>query len=249
MRNIKLVLQYEGTRYFGFCKQPKLPTVQGELERALKGLFLHEVKLTFASRTDAGVHALGQVVNFKISNTKIPIEDLANAINFRLPKDIRVLKAEEVGGDFNARYSSKSKEYEYQIFQGDQIPFYLSGFAYWERRKLDVGKMREIRDIFLGRHDFSSFSCNDKRKRQTIKEIFEISMLKKKVDFGNVLKVKFLGNGFLYKMVRCITAALVNGGLGKTDGRKALKILSSKGKVKFPYILPAHGLRLVKVDY
>lgn len=246
MRNIKLVLMYEGTRYFGFASQREVPTIVGELKRSLKELFGSEMAVIGASRTDRGVHALGQVVNFKC-DLKIEAGEFLGALNYSLPKDIRILKSEDADDGFHARFSARSKEYCYSVFVGREIPFNLKNYALHVRQEVDLSDMRKAADGLVGEHDFSSFSqgvCNNPTRR-----IDSIAIDERPHIFGKLLEFSFRGNGFLYKMIRSMVGTLIEVGLKKRDPDKMREILEACDRRRAGKTAPAQGLCLVRVKY
>ena len=246
MKNVRLVLMYEGTRYFGFAEQADVPTVSGEIKRSLKSLLQEEVSIIGASRTDRGVHALGQVVNF-MTGSKIRTESFSGALNFYLPGDIRVLKAEEVPDDFHSRFMARGKEYCYSIFMGGQIPFNLRRFAYHSHRDLEIERMRDAAARLVGEHDFSSFA--QEIIGRPIRRISSIEITEKPAIMGRFLEFRFIGNGFLYKMIRAIMGTLIETGLNKRTPDEVEEILKARDRKRAGVTAPAHGLCLVGVNY
>ncbi|MBU0574118.1 MAG: tRNA pseudouridine(38-40) synthase TruA, partial [Candidatus Margulisbacteria bacterium] len=226
-KNFRLVVQYDGTEYYGFSRQPEVRTIQGELERSLKELTGEEVVVYGSGRTDAGVHALGQVVNFR-STTRIPAEKMPEALNAFLPKDIQALKAMEVEDGFHARKSAKQKRYVYTVFNGARVPYNLVRFVYHEKRPLSLAEMKETMASLVGEHDFWSFTARISKEENTVRKIFEAEIKERKFKgFGRTFEFAFVGSGFLYRMVRRLSAAVVGAGLGRmpvSDARKALKV-------------------------
>jgi tRNA pseudouridine38-40 synthase len=253
LRNIKLTLQYNGSDFYGLELQPGKTTVRGELEKALRKLFKRQIKIISASRTDSGVHALAQVISFKLES-RIPILKIAPALNSCLTKTLRVLKAEEVGDDFHARYDAKSKEYEYLICNGEVLPPFLQNLAWHVKPKLDLAAMRRAGKILKGRHDFSSFCAAHSDDRNFTRTLYLISIRKRKIRLWNdqdfpVISLRFKGNGFLYKMVRNLVGTLVEVGMGKHSTLKVRKILKGKNRRLAGKTAPAQGLCLIKVNY
>ncbi|MFH1361070.1 MAG: tRNA pseudouridine(38-40) synthase TruA [bacterium] len=244
MRNIKLIVQYDGSGFSGFEIQPRQRTVRFELEKALFKLFKQRAKLISSSRTDSGVHALHSVVNFKIDSS-IPTKSLAAALNGLLSEDIRVIKAEAKGQrqkakGFHARYDAKSKEYEYLIFNGQILPPHLRKIVWHVKPKLDLAKMKKAAKFLVGRHDFKEFCAAKSGKTNFVRTIYKISIRKKKIkiwDRGDVPVVSCVvnGDGFLYKMVRNIVGRLVEVGLGKQKPARRCA--------------PGQGLCLLSVEY
>jgi len=205
------------------------------------------------SRTDAGVHALCQLVNFRIKNS-IPTSRIAAALNSCLPEEIRIIKAEAKAKGFHARYSPKTKEYEYLIYNGKILPPFFRKFVWHVKLKLDLAAMRKAAKILRGKHDFSSFCASgsdDKNFVRTIKKL-EIRNSKLEIWAGSkvpVVSIRVIGNGFLYKMVRNMVGTLVEVGLGKLNSADVKNILHRKDRRSAGRTAPAHGLCLVQVNY
>jgi tRNA pseudouridine38-40 synthase len=245
LRNVKLTVEYLGTNYYGWQVLPDKPTVAGEITKALKTILREEVKLVGASRTDAGVHARGQVANFK-TEREIPLERLKRGLNGLLPPDIKVVEVEEVPLDFDARRSARGKEYLYRIFNRE-VP---SPFEY--RRSwffpfpLDIAAMREASYFLIGVHDFTSFSKRDRsREVNPVREVNEIRIEKS----GNVVEIRVWGRSFLRHMVRVMAATLVKVGEGKLKPKEVKEILEMRNREGAPFLAPPDGLYLEKVFY
>ena len=244
MRNIKLTIEYDGKDFNGWQKQPNKLNIQGSIEQAIYQITGEEVDLQASGRTDAGVHALGQVANFK-TNCSIPIEKFAIAINTKLKRSIRILKAEEVDERFHSRLSCKRKTYRYIINNSGQgtaiyrnletnIPFYL-----------DESKMDEAAQYFVGEHDFKAFKASGTSSKSSVRTIYEAKV------YRNLDRVciELTGNGFLYNMVRIIAGTLVEVGMGKLEPTDIPKIIESKNRENAGKTLQPQGLYLVKVEY
>lgn len=237
--NIKLIIQYNGTGFSGYEIQPNKRTVRGELEKALHKLFKEKIKLISASRTDSGVHAFCNVVNFKIEKTSIPISRIAKALNSLLPKDIRVETCHGMSVQFNARYDAKNKNYEYLIYNGEILPPALLNLAWHVKPKLNLAKMKKKAKSLVGTHDFSDYCAAGGDDTNFVRTLYSVSVKKKFVKIWDgckleVVSCKFTGSGFLYKMVRLMVGSLVEAGLGKKSQRCCA---------------PAQGLCLAKIDY
>jgi len=241
-----LVLMYEGAGYFGFADQRDVPTVEGCLKRSLKKLLNEDVPIIGASRTDRGVHALGQVISFK-AGPKIEIGDFPGALNFLLPADIRVLSSEEVLDDFHARFSARGKEYCYSVFVGREIPFNLRNYAHHARRELDLPAMEKAAMHLIGEHDFSSFA--QEIAGSPIRRIDAIDIIENAHKMGKFLEFRFRGNGFLYKMIRTIMGTLIEVGLNKKSPDKINEILKACDRKCAGVTAPPHGLCLIGVNY
>ena len=245
MRNVKLTLEYLGTNYYGWQFIPGKPTVQGKLKEALETVLRHPVKLTGASRTDAGVHALGQVANFK-TEREIDLSRLQRALNGLLPPDIKVFEIEEVPLEFDARRSARGKRYRYRIFNRtvpSPFEYRRSWFIPFE---LDVNGMREASRFLIGVHDFSSFYKKDRKKEiNTVREVNDILIERN----GHSIDFVFYGRSFLRHMVRVMVATLVEVGKGELPPSALKEILEAKDRSAAPYLAPPDGLYLEKVYY
>jgi len=248
VRNLKLTLQYDGTDFSGFAAQPKKRTVRQELEKTLLKLFKKPVKFYAASRTDAGVHALGQVINFK-SKIKIPKSKLPYVLNNLLPEDIRIIKAEIVPPKFSARFSAKSKEYEYLIFNGRDLPVHLRKLVWQVKFPLKLSAMRRAAKALIGRHDFSSFCAAGAREGSKVRTIYKIAIRKMNRYGIGMISLQIIGNGFLYRMVRNMVGTLVEVGAGRIEPDKVAEILKAKDRRKAGRCAPPQGLCLIRVNY
>ncbi len=245
MRNIKLILQYDGTNYSGWQIQPNVTTVQGVLKKAVETLVNHEVKLYGASRTDAGVHALGQVASFKTSKSH-SLSVIKKGLNAILPDDIRVLNVEEADSSFHPRFDAKGKTYRYRFFLGEVVPPFERLYCYQIRGKVDVEKMIEAAHYFVGEKDFSSFRDSMCTARNPVKKI--------KVSKFNLLNNGFLeyiitGDSFLHHMVRNIAGTLLWIGKGKILLESLPEIFEKRDRTLAGPTLDAKGLFLEKVFY
>lgn len=244
-RNICLTVAYDGTNYHGFQRQtPPVVAVQNVLEKKLREVFGDDIELAAAGRTDTGVHAWGQVVNF-FTDGAIPTERIVRAVNSILPSDIVVREAREEARDFSARHSAKHKTYIYRILQGEVPNPFLTRYAWHERRKLDTAKMGEAIKLLLGEHDFSSFRATGGAPMSPVRTIDEASVSKK----GDMIKITLGANGFLYHMVRNIVGTLADVGLGRKSVNDFAEILASKDRHRAGATAPAHGLIFYKVEY
>ncbi|MBI5699108.1 tRNA pseudouridine(38-40) synthase TruA [Candidatus Saganbacteria bacterium] len=246
--NLKLTLQYDGTDFSGFAAQPGKRTIRSELEKALLKLFKKPVKFFAASRTDAGVHALGQVISFN-SKLKIQKAKLRYVLNNLLPEDIRVVKTEEAGGKFNARFSAKSKKYEYLIFNGGDIPVLLRKLAWQVKLPLKLSAMRRAAKYLIGKHDFTSFCAAGAREGSKVRTIYRIVLRKVKRYGITLLAIEIEGNGFLYRMVRNIVGTLLEVGTGRFEPDRVKEVLKVKDRRKAGRCAPSRGLYLMKVDH
>ena len=244
MRNIKLIIEYDGKGFNGWQKQPDRLNIQGEIEKAIEEIIGKKVDLTASGRTDAGVHSLGQTANFK-TDSKIPTEKFAKAINSRLKKSIVIKSAEEVDEKFHSRYSVKSKTYRYIINNSENGTAIYRGLEYHVPMKLDYEKMNEAIKYFIGEHDFKAFKASGTSSKSSVRKILDGSVRKE----GERVIIEVTGTGFLYNMVRIISGTLLDVGLGKIKPEDIPSIIESKDRTKAGKTLPAHGLYLLQVNY
>lgn len=244
MRNIKLTVAYDGTAYHGFQRQTNAISIQQILEDRLAKIVGHEFRIHMAGRTDAGVHAYGQVVNFKTSGT-IPVERIAIASRSLLPFDIVILNAEEVPDSFHAQYSAKSKIYVYKIYQNTVPNPFWRNLVWTIPHNLNVAAMNEAAQTIVGTHDFSAFRASGGAPISPIRTIMAVECQLQ----DKILELSFWGNGFLYHMVRNLTGTLVNVGLGKTSLEGFKAILDGRDRKKAGATAPAYGLYLKEVRY
>lgn len=244
MKRIKLTVAYDGTAYAGWQLQPKQPTIEYKLNQALTALLKEEIAVIGASRTDSGVHALGNVAVFD-TNSAIPAQKICMALNQRLPDDIRVQTSIEVPLDFHPRRVESRKTYEYKIFnQRIALPtqrLYANHIYY----KLDIDKMQEAAAYLVGEHDFKSFCSVKTQVLDTVRTINQLEVTK----VGDMIIIRVNGSGFLYNMVRIIVGTLINIGRGAYPPEKMLSILNGRNRsLAGPTALPV-GLTLIEIEY
>lgn len=244
MRNIKLVIEYDGSGFNGWQKQPNKLNIQGEIEAVLENITKEKVELIASGRTDAGVHALGQVANFK-TNSKIPIEKIPIAINSQVKNSIRIKNAEEVDERFHSRYNCKKKTYRYIIDNSKYGSSIYRNLTYHIPTKLNVEKMKKAIKYFEGQHDFKAFRSSGTSSKSSVRTIYNAEIKQKE----QYIVIELTGNGFLYNMVRIISGTLVDVGLGKTKPEDIPNIIEEKDRQKAGKTLPPQGLFLVKVEY
>lgn len=244
MRNIKLLIEYDGTNYFGWQIQKVGSTVQGTIEKAIMKATGEVVELIGSSRTDSGVHARGYVANFK-TNSTIPGNKFRDAINTRLPDDIVVLLSEEVSNEFHSRYDSKGKTYTYSILNSE-IPIAIGkNYVYHVRGKFDIEKMQETCQFFIGTHDFKSFKSDGSSVKTTVRTISDLH-----IEVGNNnIKFFITGDGFLYNMVRIIVGTLLQVGRGTKTPMDIKRIIDFPDRRGAGMCVPALGLVLEEVFY
>ncbi|MBI3316377.1 MAG: tRNA pseudouridine(38-40) synthase TruA [Candidatus Omnitrophica bacterium] len=245
MRNIKLTLEYDGAEFFGFQKQPHHVTIQEALEKALSKVLNQKTKIAAASgRTDTGVHALEQVVNFKTKSLR-KIGEIQKGLNAYLPKQVAVRKVEDVPFDFHSRYSAKSKTYEYLIWN-DPIRSPLKASRAWHvREPLNLTQMKKAARFLTGRHNFKAFTASGGSAKEMTRTLKQIQIKKQ----GNSILFIFEADGFLYHMVRNMVGTLVQVGRGKLMLSEMYKILHSQDRKKAGVTAPAEGLTLIFVTY
>ena len=244
MKNIKLVIEYDGKEFNGWQKQPNKLNIQGEIEKAIFEITGEEVNLIASGRTDAGVHAFGQVANFN-TETKLPIEKIAKAINSKLKKSIVIKSAEEVDEQFHSRYSVHSKTYRYIINNSENGTAIYRDLEYHYPFKLDAEKMNEAIKYFEGEHDFKGFKASGTSSKSSVRTIYEGTVWRD----GDRINIEITGNGFLYNMVRIIAGTLLEVGEGKITPEEIPNIINSQDRKKAGRTLPAKGLYLMKVEY
>ena len=244
MRNIKLTVAYEGTAYNGFQRQKNGIGIQQILEGKLAPLFGHELKMNGAGRTDTGVHAYGQVVNFKTEGT-IPIDRIAIGSRCLLPHDIVITEAVEVDDNFHARFDATSKIYVYKIYPHVLPDPFLRNYAWHIWRNLDTPAIQEAAHIIVGTHDFSAFCAAGGKTLSPVRTIMAVEC-----QFaGDMFELSFWGTGFLYHMVRNLTGTLVEVGLGSRRIKDFKAILEGHDRKKAGITAPAHGLYFKEVRY
>lgn len=244
MKRIKLTIAYDGTNYCGWQIQPNGITIEEVINKTLSKLTGESIQVIGASRTDSGVHAMGNVAVFD-TETTIPAEKIAMALNQRLPEDIVVVKSEEVSLDFHPRYCDCSKTYEYHIIN-TRIPIPTERLThYFVSYSLDFDQMRKAASYLVGEHDFASF-CNIKTDvESTVRTITALDILNE----GDRVAIRITGNGFLYNMVRIIVGTLIRVGRGFYEPEKVKEILEAKDRKAAGVTAPAHGLMLMEIKY
>lgn len=243
-RNIKLTIAYDGTNYHGWQKQSYLTTVGGTIEAGLKKMLNEDIKITCASRTDAGTHAYAQVINF-FSNTTIPLESFPKALNTYLPKDIVAYQACFMPQDFNARFSAKYRRYHYLISNTPYPNVFLRNYTYWYLCDLNLESMEQASKFFIGKHNFTYFASRMKGINNPIRDIISLNLSK---NTDNIIKIEIIANAFLPTMIRSIVGGLIEVGRGNFSLQDIQDILFGKRSRACP-IVPAYGLYLIEVKY
>ncbi len=244
-RTVKLNLSYDGSGFYGWQVQPKLRTVQGEVNSALKQITGEDINVMGAGRTDAGVHALDQYASFKTSNTKIADENFLKALNSLLPCDVRVLNVETVSPSFHARNTAVKKIYAYHIFNGKVLSPFKRNYCYQYHFKLNADKMARALKMIEGKHDFSAFRSSHCCANNPVKTIFSTSA---EVD-GDFIVLKVCADGFLQHMMRTITGTVIMAGEGRIVPDDLSTILNSGKRENAGPTAPGKGLFLEKVVY
>lgn len=245
MRNIKFVIEYDGTRYNGWQSQKNGKGIQELITNAIRQVTGEEIKLNGSGRTDAGVHAYGQTANF-LTESKIPIDKFPLAVNSFLPKDIVILSACEMPKDFHARYSVHGKKYMY-IINNSKIRSALNFYReYQVPEQLDYKAMKKAAEFFEGTHDFRAFMASGSKIKDTVRTIKKVQLKKREDDR---IIFNFTGEGFLYNMVRIMVGTLLDVGTGKIKPEEVKDIILSKERVRAGKTVPAQGLYLMEVYY
>ncbi|HVU86870.1 MAG TPA: tRNA pseudouridine(38-40) synthase TruA [Pirellulales bacterium] len=248
MRTFKLTLAYDGTAYAGWQLQPGKPTIQAALETALHKVTGETIRAAASGRTDAGVHALGQVVSFH-SSTALSCETLCNALNAELPRDIAALAVRPAADGFHARRDCIRKRYRYLIHDGPVADVFRRRVAWQYRQPLDAGRMSRAAQAFVGTHDFRSFESRWPQRSSSVRTIYEATVERGRGERTHLLACEFSGNGFLYNMVRAMVGTLVEVGRGVRPEGWPAEVIAAGARSAAGMTAPAHGLFLVRVDY
>lgn len=246
MRNIKLLIEYDGTNYCGWQTQDNGPSIQEEIEKAIGRATGEAISINGSGRTDAGVHARGQVANFLTEST-IPGNKFSYALNNLLPRDIVIKDSEEMPLDFHARFNAKGKKYSYHMINS-RFPSALErNYAYHINycERLDIDRIERAAKAFLGTHDFTGFMAAGSKVTDAVRTIYEVSVSAK----DERLCLTYKGNGFLYNMVRIITGTLLYAGIGRLDPDELPGIILSRDRTKAGITVPPCGLYLEEVYY
>jgi tRNA pseudouridine38-40 synthase len=254
--SFKIIIAYDGGRFVGWQRQANGPSVQGLIEEALCQLDEGDVAVAGAGRTDAGVHALGQVASFTLRRV-ITADVLRRALNSRLPDEVRITAAEEVPGSFHARFIASRKTYRYRIWNADLLNPFERNYTWHVRGTLAIDAMQAAARSIEGRHDFAAFQAADGTQRTTQREIFVSRLFFRDHDSGDelgsstgrLITYEITGSGFLRHMVRAIAGSLVEVGFGRHSDVWLSEVLASRDRTQAGPTAPAHGLFLVRVDY
>lgn len=242
MKRIKLVVAYDGTAYHGWQAQPNGITIEGVLNAALTDLLKEPIVVIGASRTDAGVHSLGNWAVFD-TKTRIPPEKISFAVNQRLPSDIVVQDSCEVPSDFHPRHVNSRKTYEYKILNRP-FPLPLKRYdTYFFHRPLDVDRMQQAAGFLVGEHDFKSFCSVHAQAETTVRKIYELKVSKQE----DTVRIRVTGNGFLYNMVRILAGTLIQVGIGEKQPQEMPEILKARRRDAAGPTAPAQGLTMIGI--
>lgn len=244
MKRIMIVVAYEGTKYCGWQSQPNQITVEEVINRELSALLGEPIQVIGASRTDSGVHAMGNVAVFD-TNTRIPAEKICYALNRSLPEDIVVQSSREVPADFHPRHCDSYKTYEYKIWNADFIQPFNRKYTHFVYRNLDIEAMQTAAKDFLGTHCFTSFCSTHTQVQDHVRTIYSLEVLKD----GHLVTIRIRGNGFLYNMVRIIAGTLIKIGIHEMPATCVPSIIEAENREAAGPTAPAQGLMLVGIEY
>ena len=246
MKNIKIVYQYDGSKFEGFQRQNKGKTVQGEIENIISKNFSEKINMISSGRTDKGVHALGQVSNFFIRKD-IPVEAIKNQINKNLYGEVKILEIEEVEENFNSRFDAKKRTYLYIMKKKDEITPFEASYVAGIKNRVDGKMLEKIMKVYIGKHDFSSFMKKDKALRNTIREIYDVKCVSDK-NTGEI-KIEISGSSFLKTMVRIMIGSALAVYFKEKEEDYIIKKLETPDADGGKILAPAEGLYLYRVDY
>ncbi|MFE8701344.1 tRNA pseudouridine(38-40) synthase TruA [Cytobacillus sp. FJAT-54145] len=245
MNNYKMVIQYDGGRYRGWQRLGNDDnTIQGKIENVLSEMVRRKIEIFGSSRTDAGVHALYQVANFKMSED-LAESDIREYLYRYLPRDISVIEVEKVHDRFHARYNAKEKTYLYKIWNKEYTNPFMRKYSMHVDKKLDISKMKKAAQFFIGEHDFTSYSNAKSKKKSMVRKVNSIDI----EEVEGFIEIKINGNGFLYNMVRKIVGTLIEVGLGEKEAESIPGIIESKERVQTGGMAEAGGLYLVDIEF
>ncbi len=249
--NFRLLIQYDGTDFHGWQVQENDRTIQGELERVIGMLADTEVAVVGSGRTDAGVHAEGQVANVRLSGSKFTPDKLRHAINGNMWRDIRILKSEKAPDDFHARFSAKRKTYIYRVMNAPVMSPFWRRYAHHESRPLDVPQMNEVARLFLGEHDWTAFSSAKADGDSRVRNVIDFTVESRWDDRaqGSMVEFRITAGGFLRYMVRSIVGTMLEVGRGEKDSDTIQTAIVTGNRDLAGNTAPAQGLTLLKVEY
>ena len=243
--NYRLDIEYDGSRYEGWQRQKRTEnTIQGKIEEVLSRMIGEEIEIDGAGRTDAGVHARGQVAHVHMDTEKT-CQEICSYLNHYLPEDIEIRNVTQVDERFHSRLLAKEKTYQYRIGIGEHKNVFERKYLYPLHEELCGDRMREAAEKLEGTHDFKSFCTNKKMKKSTVRTIYEIKI----EEYPGEITITFTGNGFLYNMVRILTGTLIEVGRGERDPKEMEAILLAKDRTRAGFTAPARGLTLLNIKY
>jgi tRNA pseudouridine38-40 synthase len=248
VRTIRLLIQYDGTNFVGWQRQESGTSIQGVIEDALAKIDGGSVTLHGAGRTDAGVHAAGQVASARLA-TPLDDETLARALNANLPPTVRVFDLVTVADDFHARFNARSKTYEYRIWNGAAVPPFIRQFAWHVPQPLAVELLQRAADALVGEHDFAAFQGTGSTVHTTVRTIMSARWTEQRSSGGRLLAFEMRGEGFLRHMVRAVAGTLVEIGLGRRAADDMPRVIASRDRSQAGRTAPACGLFLMNVEY
>lgn len=244
MKNYRLTVKYDGTRYYGWQRQPERNTIQGKLEGVVSRLCGKETEVIGAGRTDAGVHAKAMTAN-AVFETELSVDEIRDYLNRYLPDDIAVTEVREAGPRFHARYNAIGKTYMYTLYVGKVKPVFGRRYMTVLGEVPDLNLMRDAAGLLTGEHDFRNFCVNPRMKKSTVRTVYNIDIEAK----DDIITFTFDGNGFLQNMVRIMVGTLIEIGCGRMDKSAIMAALESEERQKAGQTAPPQGLCLIKVDY
>lgn len=244
MKNYKLLIEYDGSRYYGWQRQPEHETIQGKLENVLSLMCQEDIEVIGAGRTDAGVHARGMVANANM-DTEFSEEEIRAYLNRYLPDDIAVREVKAASPRFHARYNAVGKTYCYTCYDGEIKSVFDRKYVTRLEEKPDIAKMQQAAEILLGEHDFRNFCVNPRMKKSTVRCVDKIEIVRD----NDYIIFTFHGTGFLQNMVRIMVGTLLEVGCGRMTHGKVVEVLKAKERQKAGPTAPAQGLCLMSVDY
>ncbi len=246
MINIKITIQYDGTNFAGWQIQPNVPTIQGSIEAALEAIYQMPIRIYGSGRTDRGVHSLGQVASFNVPMLKMPLEKFPNALNFHLPRSVRVVNATIVEPEFHARFSAKFREYIYVVDNSNIfMPFYQRYAYSYPRHRINTDEINKYASLLIGEHDFTSFCSTEDENEHKCRYIQKCYSIRR----GDLVYIVIKGNAFLHNMVRIIVGTLITLENKKEPYERMSEILEAKDRRKALVTAPPHGLYFRRVFY
>lgn len=244
-QNYKVILKYDGSRYNGWQKQGNTKnTIQEKLETIISDIAGEKIEVFGSGRTDAGTHAWGQVANFHMDWAETE-KALFERINALLPEDIAIISLEKAENRFHARLNAKAKKYVYRIWNSSVSPVFERKYVFVNETKLDVESMKKGASYLIGEHDFKNYCSNKRMKKSTVRNLYRIEFVQKEQE----LQIVYLGNGFLYNMVRIITGTLIEVGEGKRTAESVRAVFEGQNRQCAGFTAPAKGLALAEVYY